>query len=485
MISQVNNFLKPLENFLIKNKKIIWYFILFFLLFAIYFIQNYKLSLLSAEIAMILLWIILWIPIFSRVFGLKIFTAILAFRKELGIVMGIFSLVHLYFMFGMLKFYFTSNPVLFAVGILPQIIIFLLTITSNEFSKDFLWKYWKKLHRLVYLALPMILIQISLGTEQIKLKNGFAITDKFEIFPWILLILYFVFKILEFKNIRLYKQEIVNYPKWQKFLCVPCGYIYDPVLGDEEDGIAPGTEFVDIPDSWRCPDCGVTKADFVPYNDGDEIATEPLKIIEKIWLNSTTIELILSAPKEKISKIGQFATFEYMDEEWKFRRQYSVSKAENGKIHFLIKVKSVGRGAKILQKINAGENMNFVGFFGDFVLQDTENPKIFIATGTGLAPIYRMMTAAPNIAKKLYFSVSTADETFYKKELDSIENLENISYVSRECVQWYCEGRMKLEDIFIDTEAEYYLCGNPKMVEDTVAYLQKSGCKNVYFEQFA
>jgi len=49
---------------------------------------------------------------------------------------------------------------------------------------------------------------------------------------------------------------------YKKYICVVCGYIYDEALGDPEDGIAPGTRFEDIPDTWTCPDCGVTKDDF-------------------------------------------------------------------------------------------------------------------------------------------------------------------------------------------------------------------------------
>ena len=44
--------------------------------------------------------------------------------------------------------------------------------------------------------------------------------------------------------------------------CSP--YIYDPVDGDPDSGIAPGTPFPDIPADWYCPDCGGGKADFVP-----------------------------------------------------------------------------------------------------------------------------------------------------------------------------------------------------------------------------
>lgn len=44
-----------------------------------------------------------------------------------------------------------------------------------------------------------------------------------------------------------------------------CGYVYDPAVGDPDGGIAPGTPFEDIPDDWRCPVCGATKASFANY----------------------------------------------------------------------------------------------------------------------------------------------------------------------------------------------------------------------------
>jgi rubredoxin-NAD+ reductase len=52
---------------------------------------------------------------------------------------------------------------------------------------------------------------------------------------------------------------------WKQFICRACGLIYDERLGDPDSGIAAGTRFVDIPDDWVCPLCGVEKADFEPY----------------------------------------------------------------------------------------------------------------------------------------------------------------------------------------------------------------------------
>ena len=48
----------------------------------------------------------------------------------------------------------------------------------------------------------------------------------------------------------------------EKWICVPCGYVYDPEVGDPDGGIAPGTSFADIPDDWVCPVCGVDKTLF-------------------------------------------------------------------------------------------------------------------------------------------------------------------------------------------------------------------------------
>ena len=46
------------------------------------------------------------------------------------------------------------------------------------------------------------------------------------------------------------------------WMCVVCGYIYDEAQGVPEEGIAPGTSWEDVPDTWTCPDCGATKDDF-------------------------------------------------------------------------------------------------------------------------------------------------------------------------------------------------------------------------------
>jgi len=49
---------------------------------------------------------------------------------------------------------------------------------------------------------------------------------------------------------------------YKKYQCGVCGHIYDEAEGDEGTGIAPGTRWEDIPDDWRCPECGAEKSEY-------------------------------------------------------------------------------------------------------------------------------------------------------------------------------------------------------------------------------
>lgn len=50
-----------------------------------------------------------------------------------------------------------------------------------------------------------------------------------------------------------------EYRVWQ---CLLCAFSYDEAKGMPDDGIAPGTRWEDVPDTWICPDCAASKADF-------------------------------------------------------------------------------------------------------------------------------------------------------------------------------------------------------------------------------
>ena len=48
----------------------------------------------------------------------------------------------------------------------------------------------------------------------------------------------------------------------KSYMCVICGFVYEEEQGLPEEGIAPGTRWEDVPENWKCPECGATKSDF-------------------------------------------------------------------------------------------------------------------------------------------------------------------------------------------------------------------------------
>jgi rubredoxin len=48
----------------------------------------------------------------------------------------------------------------------------------------------------------------------------------------------------------------------KSYMCVICGFVYDEEQGLPGEGIAPGTPWAEVPENWRCPDCGAGKDEF-------------------------------------------------------------------------------------------------------------------------------------------------------------------------------------------------------------------------------
>jgi rubredoxin len=53
----------------------------------------------------------------------------------------------------------------------------------------------------------------------------------------------------------------------KKYRCMVCGWVYDPEVGDPENGVEPGTPFEELPYDWVCPECFVGKDEFEPIEE--------------------------------------------------------------------------------------------------------------------------------------------------------------------------------------------------------------------------
>jgi rubredoxin len=68
---------------------------------------------------------------------------------------------------------------------------------------------------------------------------------------------------------RILTLKFIYHGGTMNYICELCGYVYKPELGDEENGIAPETDFEDLGEDWTCPLCGATKEDFEAVESDD------------------------------------------------------------------------------------------------------------------------------------------------------------------------------------------------------------------------
>lgn len=363
-------------------------------------------------------------------------------------------------------------------GVIAGICMLILGLTSNKMSLTLLsGKKWKTVQSLVYPAFLLSLIHI-------------AFSSRFDLFYVVLA----VFLLTLRTSVYLFKNQSVQSGETTKYLCQPCGYIYDEALWDPDGWIPPGTKFEDIPDDWVCPVCGVGKSEFIGYyNSQESILSQDLgTILSYQFLTRDVLELVIASQKVFHIIAGQYMSLILKDFDGNFTRSYSVAKQEESRITFLIKCKDTWRGWRALKNYKIWDTIALKGIYGNFVFQNTKNPKVYIASGTGLAPIYRMMTHNPVENKGiLLFSVQMQEDLFYLDKLKDIEGIDTHIYLTREekipndeGVHWHL-GRMDLEKYDFPSETEFYICWSPALVEDTKKYLETKGYSQIYFEKFS
>ena len=183
---------------------------------------------------------------------------------------------------------------------------------------------------------------------------------------------------------------------------------------------------------------------------------------------------------------GQFAKFIWNDDEWEFNRSYSVVSYKDWVLAFCIKIVPNWRWGAILSKLKEWDKVYLWWVYWSFVLQDTPNDKVFIATWTWLSPIIAMLEKAKNSKNYLFFWVKWTKDVFYEDMLSALPNLELNIYCSelKENTWNYLKWRINLDDREFAPDTEFYICWNPEMLKWITAHLEKRWFTNVYFEKY-
>lgn len=232
-----------------------------------------------------------------------------------------------------------------------------------------------------------------------------------------------------------------------------------------------------------------------------ETFTAQVESIKNLTHDVYRLDLRLIKPKTIDFRPGQFILFEMLDPQTGrlVTRAYSIASqpSRSGVITLLFNLVSGGPGSGFLFDLKAGDKMQFKGPGGHFYLrEDPERELLFIASGTGIAPIRSMLLANaerpdPRPAT-LFWGLRSQRDLYAQQELAELSRrmltFTAIMTLSRPEPGWSgSSGRVQRlieERISSVKSLAVYLCGNSAMIADATSLLQKKGLCPIYREKY-
>ena len=184
-------------------------------------------------------------------------------------------------------------------------------------------------------------------------------------------------------------------------------------------------------------------------------------------------------------------------------RAYSISSVPSEKniVELIIRLVPGGICTTFMHEhVSEGDEITFAGPFGDFYLRDGADELIFIAGGSGLAPIRSLVLdiLEKNLDKKMkfFFGAVRRRDLYYVDFFQELErkysNFEYIPALSGAAPEDEWEGETGLiTDVVArhvpdGVNRQAYLCGSPGMINACVNVLTKIGFDRsaIFFDEF-
>ena len=196
---------------------------------------------------------------------------------------------------------------------------------------------------------------------------------------------------------------------------------------------------------------------------------------------------------------GQFLSVTAKIGEDDITRAYSIVSPPNGnRFAFCANLVRDGYLSPFLFALTPGDEIDFKGPYGAFILRRPLSDSIFVATGTGIAPFRSMLmshlVAYPDRRFTLIFGVRHEHGLLYHDELGALaESYSNFRYLptlTRPPEHWTgLSGRVQqptLEALGDRRDVDVYICGLREMVDDVRLKLKEIGVdrKRIIYERY-
>ncbi len=213
------------------------------------------------------------------------------------------------------------------------------------------------------------------------------------------------------------------------------------------------------------------------------------------------IDLRLAEPPKMAFKAGQFVSFEVgrNEKNQELIRPYSIASPPSSPdvLTLLFNLVPGGPGSTFLFNLKKGDTTQFKGPAGSFRLRDdAARNYLFVATGTGIAPIRSMLMSLFERGLSgritLFWGLRSQRDLYYQDELAAwTKQHQNFSFVttlSRPENGWAGERgrvtRLVEERIASVQNLAVYLCGSSAMLDDVTGLIQKKGLCPIHREKY-
>jgi Na+-transporting NADH:ubiquinone oxidoreductase subunit F len=228
--------------------------------------------------------------------------------------------------------------------------------------------------------------------------------------------------------------------------------------------------------------------------------------IKDLTYDIKELTLKLVEPSEIDFKAGQYVQLEappYEKSKLSVTRAYSISSSPLHKDYIQLIIRRVPDGictTYVFDYLQKGDNINFTGPFGDFLIQDTQADMLFVAGGSGKAPIKSMLEYLQKQGSErrmvYMFGARTKEDLYLTEDFRDLEDqLSDFQYVPvlsrpKEDTDW--QGKTGyippyFPEYIKDSEnTEAYLCGSPGMIAAVKKGLLENGVSEdkIYYDSF-
>lgn len=213
-----------------------------------------------------------------------------------------------------------------------------------------------------------------------------------------------------------------------------------------------------------------------------QLFTARLGYIEKVSSKVYLKRFDLVEPKEIAFLPGQTVMFRVSPG---VNRSMSIASPPSEKNSILVAhdVSPMGPYSQWTVKAKVGDTMQFVGPLGIFIPdKESKRKKIFIATGSGIAPFHGMLFDGFSTPVALYWGLRHEEDIFWKDEFEDLEKQYpgfNFHLVLSKPHQGW-QGKVGHVTAYVFREKEltnsdFYLCGSREMIKEMEERLLSAG----------